>query len=418
MRPAFGPNTYEIYQKSPSNVNTSLISPGILRIPLASPSQFAVGDPIVARYAFTFNAIYAKDITDFTVQSITTYTSWAMGLVALRARRLNINDYHVKSRDDHWMSTTMDCMHFMDSREFVSLSDSKCEAMGDDGLNVLTIYFNITRIINSSALILQTKYSSDLFNFGLGTRLEFSANRHPFTVYTTAVIASSSPISPHSQLFTFTSPIDVTVGDWVCVSDTPLLTIRNFTVANNRARGALLETRNIHLTRSVFNRTSGPAILFQPSLYWFEGPGARNVTLNENLYINCNEGLVQNHGIITILPNPTQLVSVIYDIQVESSTFLTGIYSQGILQSTNGVNVSITGNYIATNSSMPFISICNSRNITAHNNTVVNTQTTIHTYYTYDTTNPCRQNLSSLIDLPPSAFNSSFPPPVMFTNIN
>jgi hypothetical protein len=107
-----------------------------------------------------------------------------------------------------------------------------------------------------------------------------------------------------------------------------------------------------------------------------------------------------------ILPDPVQLVPIIYDIQVECSTFLTDIYSQGIIQNTNSVNVSISGNYIATNSSMPLIWICNSRNITAHNNTVINTQTTIHTYYTYDTTNPCRRNLTSLIDLPPSAFNS------------
>jgi hypothetical protein len=418
MRPAFGPNTYEIYQTPPSNVNTSLISPGILRIPLASPSQFTVGDAIVARYAFANHAIYGQDVTDFTIQSITTYTSWAMGLVALRARRLNINDYHVKPRDHRWMSTAMDCMHFMDSREFVNISDSECEAMGDDGLNVLTFYFNVTKIINSSALVLQTKYSSDLFNFGLGTRLEFSANQQPFTVYTTAIIASSSVIGPNSQLFMFTSPINATVGDWVCVADTPSLIIRNFTVANNRARGALLETRNIHLSKSLFNRTSGPAILFQPSLYWLEGPGARNVTLSENLYINCNEGITQESGIITILPDPTQLVPVIYDIQIESSTFLTGTYSQGILQSTNGVNVSISGNYIATNSSTPFISICNSRNISAHNNTVVNTQTTINQYYTYDNTNPCQRNLSSLIDLPASAFNSSFPPPVMLTKFS
>jgi hypothetical protein len=42
------------------------------------------------------------------------------------------------------------------------------------------------------------------------------------------------------------------VGDWACVGDTPLLTIRNFTVSQNRARGVLLETRNIDIRQSVF----------------------------------------------------------------------------------------------------------------------------------------------------------------------
>ena len=55
-------------------------------------------------------------------------------------------------------------------------------------------------------------------------------------------------------------------------------------------------------------------------------------------------------------------------------------------------------------------------NITASNNTVVDIQSKIDQYYTFDESNPCQMNLSSLIDLPPSAFNSSFPPPVILTN--
>jgi hypothetical protein len=196
------------------------------------------------------------------------------------------------------------------------------------------------------------------------------------------------------------------------VSDVPKLTIRNFTVENNRARGILLETRNIDIKQSLFNRTSGPAILFQPSLYWHEGPHAINVTLSENLYINNNEGIAQQEGVITILPDPTQLVPIVTNVQITSSTFLVGDYNQGIIQSYNGNDIAFQGNYIATNHSGPLITICNTRNITANNNTVVNKLTKIDQYYILDQNNPRLANLSSLIDLPPSAFNSSFPPPV------
>jgi hypothetical protein len=61
---------------------------------------------------------------------------------------------------------------------------------------------------------------------------------------------------------------------------------------------------------------------------------------------------------------------------------------------------------------MPLISVCNSRNITASNNTVVNMGSQIEQYYVFDPRYPCQMNLSSLIDLPPSAFKPSFPPPV------
>ena len=114
-----------------------------------------------------------------------------------------------------------------------------------------------------------------------------------------------------------------------------------------------------------------------------------------------------------VLPDPIQLVPIISDLRIASSTFYFGTYSQGLLQSDNAHNVFLSGNYIATNNSTPLISICNSRNISAENNGVVNLQTKIDTYYTYDETNPCSKKLSSFIDLPPSAFNSSFPPPVI-----
>jgi hypothetical protein len=147
-------------------------------------------------------------------------------------------------------------------------------------------------------------------------------------------------------------------------------------------------------------------------MYWHEGPEARNVTLIENIYIDNNEGIAQEKGIITILPDPVQFVPVINDVRIESSTFYIGTYSQGLVETDNANNVFISGNYIATNNSTPLILICNSRNITAGNNCVANNETKIDQYYTFNTNNPCAMNLSSLIDLPVSAFNSSFPPPV------
>jgi hypothetical protein len=120
MRPAFGPNTYEMYQAPPANITTSLVSPGILRIPLGSPTQFVIGDAIVVRYVFTNHAIFAQDVTDLTIQSVTTYTSWCMSFFTLRARRLNVIDYHVLRKDERWMSTIVDCMHFNDARESIN----------------------------------------------------------------------------------------------------------------------------------------------------------------------------------------------------------------------------------------------------------------------------------------------------------
>jgi hypothetical protein len=416
MRPAFGPDTYEIYQIPPANASTSIVSPGVVRIPLSIVTRFAVGEAVVVIYGPRYDAIFAHDLTDFTVQSVTLFTSWFMGTGTTRARRINIVDYQIKPRDGRWLSSNADCMHFADSREYIRISDSKCEMQGDDGLNVHSEYFLVTEIVNSSALIVAAFNWTDPLNIGDNTRLEFSSSKQPFTGYTSGTVASVTTYAPDSKLFIFTSPINVSIGDYVCVADAPTLTIRNLTVERNRARGILLETRNVDVRNCVFNRTSAAAVLFQPSLYWHEALAGRNATLADNVYINCNEGIGQFKGVIAVVPYPTQLVPVIDEIRIESSTFLFANYSQGLIEGTNANNLYLTGNYIATNSSIPLITICNSRNVTASNNTVVNTQSKIDQIYVFDERNPCQMNLSSLIDLPPSAFNSSFPPPVTLIN--
>lgn len=413
MRPAFGNDTYEQYYNPPLDATTSFLSPGVLRIPIREGSNYREGDAIVVRYSFQNHAIYAQDNTDLTIRSVTTYTSWCMSFFTLRSRGLNVIDYHVLRRGDRWMSTIVDCMHFSDSRDYINIIDSECQSMGDDGLNVHAAYLPVIDVINSTAVVIQSLHSAERLNFGLGTHLEFSTYVQPFTPYTRAAIVSTAVAPNDSQVFVFDRAINANVKDWAVVADTANLTIRNFTVANNRARGVLLETRNIHLSQSTFNATSGPAIYFQPSMYWHEGPAGRNVTLEHNRYIDCNQGIAKQNGVVLFLSDPVQLMPVVSDVQILSSTFIMGPFSDGILQVDNGANVSLSGNYIETNNTTPLIYVCNSQNISASNNSVINRQSTMDEYYVYDSRNPCNQSLSSLIDLPPSAFNSTFGPPAI-----
>lgn len=101
QRAAFGPNTYQIYQKVPHDGNTSLVGPNILRIPIQYPMKFMVGDAIVAAYFGQNHAIQLKSIIDGILQSISLYASWYLGVLALRAKHLNIIDYHTLSRNDY-----------------------------------------------------------------------------------------------------------------------------------------------------------------------------------------------------------------------------------------------------------------------------------------------------------------------------
>jgi hypothetical protein len=206
-----------------------------------------------------------------------------------------------------------------------------------------------------------------ILNVGIGTDLEFSSFQQPFTPHAKGKVISTKIYNSLSQIFTLNSSINVNINNYVVITDTPQVFINNLTIVNNRVRGILLETRNVYIKNSIFNKTSGPAILFQPSLSWHEGPYAINITLTPNLYLNNNEGISKNKGVITILPDPIQFILIIANVQIRSSTFLIGIFNQGLIQSYNENNTLFHGNYINKNHSSPFLAICNTRNITARN---------------------------------------------------
>jgi hypothetical protein len=222
MRPAIGPAAYQIFQEPPKYNYTSLVSPNILRVPLKFQTKFAIGDPIVVIYSGHYHAIILQNIIDTSIQSITIFTSWNFGILTLRAKRFNINDYHVKPRDGYWLSTNADCMHLTDSREYVSILNTKCQSTGDDGLAVHAVYLFVVEVINSTTIMMEIFNWTDPIDVGDGTHLQFSSNVQPFTAYTNGTVASSVYNSTNLRLYNFISPISVSVGDWACVADSPL----------------------------------------------------------------------------------------------------------------------------------------------------------------------------------------------------
>jgi hypothetical protein len=112
------------------------------------------------------------------------------------------------------MSTTADCMNFLNSREYDNISDSKCSSMGDDGFSVRAMYFTVKQIINSTVPIIHT---FDTHNVGIGTNLEFSKNQQPFTSYAKGMIVSIIFYDSVSQIFTFSNSGNVNVNDYAVV---------------------------------------------------------------------------------------------------------------------------------------------------------------------------------------------------------
>ena len=411
MRPAFGRSTYEVFQSV--TTPSVLMGDGTVRFALAGKSQFKVGQSLVVRYSGGPHAISGGDSLGVLMQGMTVYTGGDMSHASNRVHNLTVVDYHVRRGPGRWLSTWADCMHFGDHRGNIRILNSSCEGMGDDGLNVHSYFFNCTAVLNATtAVISLTKSWLDTLNVGVGTQMAFARAASPFVAYQQLQVAALQPHSSISYLYTFTTPLStVQVGDVVYVADAPSLLLSNFTVSSNRARGVLLETRNVTVERCLFHYTSGPALLFQPSFYWEEAEPGGEVTVTETVFEGCNQGIAQQEGVVTILPDPVQLFGVIDGVTVERSTFLQGEYSGGLLQSYNGKRVTLQDNFVSNfSASATPLYVCNSEQLLVSRNHVWNGSAA---GYVMDHAGVCSDALSTGLNFTSEAFNASTQATVM-----
>jgi hypothetical protein len=100
---------------------------------LGAPTEFTVGDAVVAVYDISYPAIFVHDSIDFIIQSINIHSSWGMAFVATRVKHLSITDYHVAPHDERWLSANSDCMHFISTTEYISLpiAHARCKVIMD-----------------------------------------------------------------------------------------------------------------------------------------------------------------------------------------------------------------------------------------------------------------------------------------------
>ena len=415
QRPASGPNALEIYQSIDPSRGSTIVGDGVVRFALEVAGAFEVGQALVVRYEGGPHAINGRDCYDVSIHSVVVYTAHSMSHASNRIHGLSVVDYHVRKAAGRWMSTYADCMHFGDHRTSISIVNSSCEGMGDDGLNVHSYYFNVTDLLNDTSVVMSLHNKLgwlDTLNVGVGAIISFSHASSPYIAYASYEVVALSQHSSSSYVYTFTTSIaGAVLYDLAYVSGSPSLLLSNFTVSNNRARGVLLETHNVTIERSLFQFTSGPALLFQPSQYWGEAQPGANVTVTETVFEGCNQGIAQQEGVIAILPDPVQLVAVVDDVTVERSTFLQGEYSGALLQDWNGGRVTLQDNWIDNlTSHVPPVLVCNSRGLLVQHNRAWNGS---RAEFGMDSDGVCSDSLSSQLSAAIDAFNATFDPHVM-----
>ena len=177
-------------------------------------------------------------------------------------------------------------------------------------------------------------------------------------------------------VITLIEPLDAEVraGDIVWnASAAPKARIRRCTVKDNRARGMLIQTRDVILERCVFENCSGAAIHVASDVnYWHEGIGVRGLVIRSNKFIGCNYGAARRGAVVDIF---SELASgkiappgVHRGVSLTGNQFLNSMGSAIYVNSTDGAT--ITGNrFVGPLDAAIFVN--HSRNVLITGNTLI-----------------------------------------------
>ena len=286
-------NGYDIYQTNATT--TTSPSLGVLRVPVSSGlALINVGNNIVVRFQVYagdfFNTIISSNIS---LQNLTVSSEPGMALYSASITNLTIDNFNVVRNAGYWLSTCADAMHFQSDRGTINITNSSLEGMGDDGVNIHSSYMKITAKGANTINVINPN-SGGITNVNTdplpGDSLEIY---DPATLAVAAKIFVQS-VTRNTSDITITAtaaiPGTVSLNQFAAnASQLPVASISNITVKNSRARGILIQNRNVTVTNCSLINNSLPGILIETTANsFYESIIPQNVTIQNCTFNNNN----------------------------------------------------------------------------------------------------------------------------------
>ena len=316
--------TFEQYASSYFPVEK--ISDNLLRVSGLSAgglTNLSKGRLVCLRLSTSSDYVFnVSKTTQTTFKTITIHNSLNGGIIMTdRCKDAYLKDVRVLPKNNQsLMSTNADILHIAALEGELTVLDCHFEKPGDDCINVHDMAYTVENISGQDATISAPRFSFN-YNWGkAGDVIEF------FDSVTFASLGTATIVSTQGKQYTFDAiPQGVKAGTVISnYTMHPSVTIRNTTVMNNRARGFLLQTDNVTVENCTFQYTALAAILIAPDLdYWYEMSPARNVTIQNNTFINCGTSATGTIQLSTDHDTPQKLyTSYIHsDITIAGNTF-------------------------------------------------------------------------------------------------
>ncbi len=310
-RPAY--RGYDLYQiAGECTTPTELVTKVVMRVFIRRNAGLPpLGSHQLVRYAiYGRNAFTLTTCRNVRFDQVTLHAVPGMGLYADQCTDVELRHFVVTRRNGCWQSTAADATHFNNCRGRLLIEDCIFEGMGDDATNIHCMYGLVAERVDDHTLHLVQARSRSWGQadapFPLprpGDRIEIGRDPQPLLPYgefvveeahlkgRVTIVRSKEPL-----------PVDVAAGHLVANAATaPSARISRCTVRANRARGMLIQSRQVLVEDCLFEDVSGAALhIASDADYWWEGLAVRDVTIRGNHFRRCNYGAARRKAVIDI----------------------------------------------------------------------------------------------------------------------
>ena len=332
---------------------------GLFRLAHPLAARLKKGDGLMVRHVGMFRpGIHLFESESIRIEDVTMRANPGIGVIGHRSRDIAISRLTVAPRPGRVMTCNTDALHFISCRGQVTVEDSSCRGMGDDGINVHNFYQVVKQRINDRTLLLTVPAATQDCMFDhpdAGDRLEI-CRRDTLVGYAEVAVESAEPSQEQWEVTVRLDrplPADFRPTDiFANVSQLPRLTYRGNRVGANRARAVLCQTRGALIENNEFIRCTGTGVHVNTAAgmprSWWESAGTRDVVIRGNRIIGCGSGPGCYHGASGVTVGAESIredAGVHRNLTIESNEIECAAKRSGIyLSAVTGVR--LTGNKI------------------------------------------------------------------------
>ena len=383
-------NGWEVYQtQGERDADMTQRTPeGFLRIfeRRNTPLPQVGWDVVVRHQVYGYDAFTFAQCGDVTMEDVTVTAVPGMAVLGWDCRDFTIRRMRVAPAKGGRMSATADAMHFSGCRGQITVDDSEFAGMGDDAINIHAMYGLVTARIDDHTLTVVRARLHPYYDKARaiwsapanGDILEYGNGDEPLIAQGQLRVAGARQDTERQcTVIRFEEALPAGVGENTLlanVSTSPSVRVRHCSVHGNRARGLLLQTRDVLVEDCIFENISGAGVqICADAADWCESLGARDVTIQRCVFRRCNFGVARREAALDIfadLANHRQSAAGVHQrLHLLDNVFEGNTGAAIHVGSADGVD--IRRNRFARNTGA-LVAVLNSRNVVVSGNTATN----------------------------------------------